>query len=281
MIKFRTILVCGSILLGATIYSGFHIEGKINSQPASVYAGNSALQTVSGDVIVATGDAIHVATGPVIEVVTGPAIEVATPTPTPAPVEDITPLPVKTPAPTAAPKKPSVKYYGKKVKVWTKTIVHVRKAASKKSKSIDVIVRGTKLTRLGVSKKGWAKVKYHNKVRYIYNKYLTKKKIKKARSIAGGLEPTYTNKQFRLLGVVYYGGKRWTWYSQRILPGGGLDIPGRHLDYNGYVCDKDNYICLASNDLQKGTIINTPFGKQGKIYDCGCESGTIDTYVGW
>ena len=142
MIKFRTILVCGSILLGATIYSGFHIEGKINSQPASVYAGNSALQTVSGDVIVATGDAIHVATGPAIEVVTGPAIEVATPTP--APVEDITPLPVKTPAPTAAPKKPSVKYYGKKVKVRTKTIVHVRKAASKKSKSIDVIVRETK-----------------------------------------------------------------------------------------------------------------------------------------
>ena len=201
----------------------------------------------------------------------GTAISTVTPISTP-------PATIGTPAATTKPTpKPEIKYYGKKYKVWTTTAVHIRKKASKKSKSITVLSPGTKITRLGVSKKGWAKVKYKNKVRFIKNKFLTKHKPK----MAGCYKPKYSSRYFKSMGVVHYGGKRWTWYSQRVLPGGGLNIPGRHLDDNGYVCDKNNYICLASNDLQKGTIINTPFGKQGKIYDCGCELGTIDTYVGW
>ena len=91
----------------------------------------------------------------------------------------------------------------------------------------------------------------------------------------------YTPCQFQNLGVVYYGDYKWTWYSERVLPGGGLKIPGRHNDENGYICDKDGYICLASSTLSKGTILNTPFGKQGKIYDCGCAVGIVDVYVGW
>lgn len=171
-----------------------------------------------------------------------------------------------------------IKYYGKKCKVWTKATVHIRKKASKKSKSIAILNPSTKIIRLGVSKKGWAKVKYKNKVRFIKNKFLTKHKPK---IIAERYKTKYSSRYFRSMGVVHYGGKRWTWYSQRVLPGGGLRIPGRHLDGSGYVCDKNNYICLASNDLRKGTVINTPFGKQGKIYDCGCAHNTIDTYVGW
>lgn len=91
----------------------------------------------------------------------------------------------------------------------------------------------------------------------------------------------YTPGQFRNLGVVYYGNYRWTWYSERVLPGGGLKIPGRHNDEQGYICDGEGYICLASSTLSKGTILNTPFGKQGKIYDSGCAVGTVDVYVGW
>lgn len=91
----------------------------------------------------------------------------------------------------------------------------------------------------------------------------------------------YTPGQFQNLGVVYYGDYKWTWYSERVLPGGGLKIPGRHNDENGYICDEDGYICLASSTLSKGTILNTPFGKQGKIYDSGCAVGTVDVYVGW
>ena len=91
----------------------------------------------------------------------------------------------------------------------------------------------------------------------------------------------YTPGQFQNLGVIYYGDYRWTWYSERVLPGGGLKIPGRHNDENGYICDEDGYICLASSILSKGTILNTPFGKQGKIYDSGCAVGTVDVYVSW
>ena len=91
----------------------------------------------------------------------------------------------------------------------------------------------------------------------------------------------YTPGQFQNLGVIYYGDYRWTWYSERVLPGGGLKIPGRHNDENGYICDEDEYICLASSILSKGTILNTPFGKQGKIYDSGCAVDTVDVYVSW
>ena len=81
-------------------------------------------------------------------------------------------------------------------------------------------------------------------------------------------------------GVNYFNGHRETWYSQRVLPGGGLHIPGRHVDDRGLVCDEDGYICVASEDYPKGTIIETSLG-MGRVYDCGCDSGTIDIYTDW
>ena len=92
-------------------------------------------------------------------------------------------------------------------------------------------------------------------------------------------ENYYSADELRYLGVIYEGDFRWTWYSQNVLPGGGLDIPGRHVDENGYICDENNRICLASSDLEWGTIVTTPFGKEGCVYDCGCASGTLDVYV--
>lgn len=91
----------------------------------------------------------------------------------------------------------------------------------------------------------------------------------------------YTASDFRYAGVIYWNGYRWTWYSQQVLPGPGLNIPGRHVDANGYVCDGNDYICLASSTLSRGTVVNTPFGKQGKVYDSGCAAGTLDVYTNW
>ena len=51
------------------------------------------------------------------------------------------------------------------------------------------------------------------------------------------------------------------------------------VDENGYVCDENDRICLASSDLEWGTVVSTPFGKEGCVYDCGCDSGTLDVYV--
>lgn len=94
-------------------------------------------------------------------------------------------------------------------------------------------------------------------------------------------EQLYSASSFRSRGVLHWGSYKWTWYSEKVLSGGGLNIPGRHADNNGYICDGNNYICLASSTLPKGTIVNTPLGKQGKVYDSGCAAGVIDVYVNW
>ena len=81
-------------------------------------------------------------------------------------------------------------------------------------------------------------------------------------------------------GRLYYGDYQYTWYSERVLPGYGLAIDGRHIDEDGFVCDGDGYICVASGLLDKGTVVDTPFG-EGKVYDCGCPGNVLDIYVNW
>ena len=88
-------------------------------------------------------------------------------------------------------------------------------------------------------------------------------------------------KQFRKRGVIRWNGYRWTWYSQRVLPGRGLKIPGRHVDKNGYVVDKKGYIVIAHKTIKKGRVVKTPFGKKGKIYDRCPTRGIMDVYVAW
>lgn len=93
----------------------------------------------------------------------------------------------------------------------------------------------------------------------------------------------YTPHDLMYHGRISWGGSSWTWYSEKVLPGGGLNIPGRHVDEDGFVCDENGYICLAAdgNYIAYGTVIDTPLGRPGKIYDCGCDYGTVDVYVSW
>ena len=86
--------------------------------------------------------------------------------------------------------------------------------------------------------------------------------------------------EFMVQGVVYADGFTYTWYSENVLPGGGLDIPGRYTSEVGYVCDGAGYIVVASCDLDYGTVLETPFG-MAKVYDICPESGIIDVYVSW
>ena len=102
---------------------------------------------------------------------------------------------------------------------------------------------------------------------------------KKTKKIETTAAPKITPADFRRAGVIYYNGYKFTYYSEKVLPGKGLKIPGRHSDGN-FVRDEDNYICVASSDLPKGAVIDTPFG-EGKVYDTGCPSGVIDIYCSW
>ena len=84
------------------------------------------------------------------------------------------------------------------------------------------------------------------------------------------------------IGVVYYNGHKETYYSQQVLPGGGLDIPGRHVAADGTIRDGDGYICVAADwsYLPYGSIVETSLGT-GKVYDTGCAYGTVDIYTNW
>lgn len=84
--------------------------------------------------------------------------------------------------------------------------------------------------------------------------------------------------QFMFDGVVYSGGYKFTYYSQSVLPGGGLSIPGRHVNAGGFVSDGDGYIVLAGS-APLGTVYDTPFGYKGKIYDRGTYGNHLDVYV--
>ena len=150
---------------------------------------------------------------------------------------------------------------------------------------VKTLPYGTKVKTIG-EKNGWAVIREDNKIYFCWKEYLSDNKpreqqIKAERSIEveQQIEAKYTSAEFLYHGVVNWGGWRWTWYSQNVLPGGALDIPGRHVDESGYICDEYGFICLASGSLEKGTVVETPFGKKGKVYDCGCAADTLDVYT--
>ena len=93
----------------------------------------------------------------------------------------------------------------------------------------------------------------------------------------------YSPDEFQNSGVISWGGYDWTYYSELILPGDGLNIPGRHTTDDGYVCDGDGYVVLAADlsMLPRYSVVDTPFGREGKVYDTGCAYGVLDVYVGW
>lgn len=96
-----------------------------------------------------------------------------------------------------------------------------------------------------------------------------------------GSGASYSPNKFQNAGVIDWGDWTWTYYSEQILPGEGLDIPGRWTDSDGYVCDGDGYVCLASTSVDRYSIVETPFGRTGKVYDSGCAYGVMDVYVNW
>lgn len=81
-------------------------------------------------------------------------------------------------------------------------------------------------------------------------------------------------------GRVIFNGHYETWYSQKVLPGKGLNIPGRHVDNKGLVRDGNGYICVATTLVKMGATIETSLG-MGKRYDTCGASNTVDIYTNW
>lgn len=83
-------------------------------------------------------------------------------------------------------------------------------------------------------------------------------------------------------GAMNFNGHRETYYSEKVLPGTGLNIPGRHVADDGTIRDGDGYICVAADPsyLARGSVLITSLGP-AKVYDSGCAYGTVDIYVSW
>lgn len=92
------------------------------------------------------------------------------------------------------------------------------------------------------------------------------------------LKQLYSLSDLKFQGIIRWSGYKFTYYSQKVLPGKGLRIPGRHINKDGFIADKDGYIVL-SNSAPNGTIIKTPFGYYGKVYDKGVYGNHFDAYT--
>lgn len=152
----------------------------------------------------------------------------------------------------------------------------VKKAVAKKQAVKKPVVKKT------VAKKPVAKkvvVKKPSVKKAVVKKPITKKSTSNYSGISKTKSPSLYNLRYlRYHGIVNWNGYKYTYYSQRVLQGQGLKIPGRHINSGGYVADKDGYIVIA-NDRPKGTVLPTPFGYKGKVYDRGTYGNHIDVYT--
>lgn len=87
--------------------------------------------------------------------------------------------------------------------------------------------------------------------------------------------PSYAN-DFASQGVVYEDGTRYTWYSSNAAY--HYRTPEWSVDSEGFYRDSDGYYVVASTDVPMGGTVDTPWG-EGKVYDTGCDSGTVDLYT--
>lgn len=97
-------------------------------------------------------------------------------------------------------------------------------------------------------------------------------------------EPAGGTPDLRSMGVVESGGETFTWYSENVLPGGGLhdlNSNGRTTNDEGFVTDGDGYIAIASPDesIPIGTEVDTPWGT-ARVYDYN-PGDSWDCYVSW
>ena len=91
---------------------------------------------------------------------------------------------------------------------------------------------------------------------------------------------------FKQEGVTSDENYEYTWYSQNVLGGSGLDelnANGRHVDEDtGFIVDGDGYIAVAMNGVEQGTVIDPKWG-EAKVYDTKDDGapydGTVDVYT--
>lgn len=93
---------------------------------------------------------------------------------------------------------------------------------------------------------------------------------------SGGSSYSGSSGDFKSQGVIYENGTRYTYYSSNVLY--HYRTPEWTAGNDNIYRDSDGYVVVASNDHAQGDVVSTPFG-EGRVYDSGCASGTIDIYT--
>lgn len=167
------------------------------------------------------------------------------------------------------------------------TNLNVRQRPSTSSKILKVLQQNEEIEVYKTFNKKWDKIILEdNSVGYVYNLYLEKnnKDDKKKTQQTEVQKPKRQIEitDFQYAGVINWGGWSWTYYLMSMFPGStSTPCPDRWVNDEGFVCDPDGYIILASVDLPPYTVVETPFGYMGKVYDTGCPSGILDVYTNW
>lgn len=163
------------------------------------------------------------------------------------------------------------------VKRYATQTINLRQKAG--GKILKKVKRNTCVNLVKEGKK-WAVVKYNGKKYSTVKKYLNKEKLPCKE------KAEYYIKYLRTTAPVIWHGRKYTYYTSRLLPIWKLPVKGLHLDKNGMWCDKWDYIVLGSSRANKANkvIFATPFGKFGRVYDTGTASTPdwlCDTATNW
>lgn len=185
------------------------------------------------------------------------------------------------------------------------TDLNVRQFPNKDAKIIDILPQGTTVNAQDSGNVNWNKINFGDYVGYVYNAYLAPQDdpiplnarkdsnmISSSPQVIEG-KPLTTKKEqtltkiisiddFQKAGTLNWNGYIWTYYLMSQFPGStSTPCPGRYVNSEGFVCDPEGYVILASADLASYTMVETPFGYMGKVYDTGCSSGYLDIYTDW
>lgn len=167
------------------------------------------------------------------------------------------------------------------------TDLNVRQQPDKDSQIVDVLPEGKEVEVSESKNENWNRINFDRYSGYVYNAYLAADTDDASVEMEATLvdttrEKIYTKEEFMWQGVISWNGWNWTYYLMSMFPGStSTPVEGRYVNNDGFVCDSEGYIILASADLSPYTVVETPFGYTGKVYDTGCPSGVLDVYTNW
>lgn len=161
-----------------------------------------------------------------------------------------------------------------KEQVYTTDWLRMRTEQSLEADIAAVLSPGTKVTRTAALDNGWSCIIWNNQRYYMYSEYLAKHEPEKGITEKSSTFHV-TASEFRADGAEFWGNYRWKYCPESELK----NTCDPHHENNGFLCDRSDFIILVTDSIEEGTIVPTPFGRNGVIYSGASAEATINVYV--